>query len=313
MKSGRADVSLIVCTRDRPEKLTACLASIDKAARHAPGIAVECIVVDNGSSASARKIVDVQTARCACTVIFSEEPIQGLSRARNRGIQSASGSIVAFTDDDCRLDPDFFTALVRVHEHIPGPALVGGMVTLGDPDDAEFSLREGNEWERFRPGHVPGGFLIGANLSMSMSTIERIGGFDERLGAGSSLRSAEDTDYLIRAALLDVPIHYCPLMKVAHHHGRSTRAEVLGLHRSYSLGNGALYAKHWKNAPWLIRQLRWTVRACVRETLTGRQFDQRNQLSHFSVLRGNLAGMARFSRLAQRCVPEVAEPSALSK
>jgi GT2 family glycosyltransferase len=128
----------------------------------------------------------------------------------------------------------------------------------------------------------------------------RIGRFDERFGAGSPLRSAEDTDYIIRANQLGIPIEYVPDMTVQHFHGRTTRDEIEQLHRNYSLGNGGLCLKHAFKAPWLLRHFCWTMRSAWRELFGGYRFDPEVSLSHLPIVLMNLVGAAKFAFVAIR-------------
>jgi len=65
-----------------------------------------------------------------------------------------------------------------------------------------FTIKRSRVRERLTPDIHPGGFVLGCNMTMHRDVAARIGDFDERFGAGGPLRSAEDTDYLVRAVLL---------------------------------------------------------------------------------------------------------------
>lgn len=294
------DISMIVCTRERPAALAHCLASIRAAAAAAPQIEVELILVDNSASASAAPVLAAMGAQANLRARQVHEPVQGLARARNAALQAARADILAFTDDDCRLAPDYFAGLIRAFEEAGGPAVMGGRVTLGDPRDFEYTVRPGEQAERFHDGLVPGGFLLGCNMAFDRTAFAQIGLFDTRFGAGGLFRSAEDTDYVVRAYEAGVPVIYAPHFAVSHHHGRATRAAIKAVHADYNFGNGALLAKHLHSSPWMRRQFGWLVRACVREAMTGRRFDPALGLSHFPVLATMLAGMRRYWALQRR-------------
>src|SRR5439155_19761926 len=57
---------------------------------------------------------------------------QGLSVARNVGLQAATGSIVAYTDSDCFADRDWLTHLVHQFERTSAAAVGGPTLTPED-------------------------------------------------------------------------------------------------------------------------------------------------------------------------------------
>ena len=134
-------------------------------------------------------------------------------------------------------------------------------------------------------------------MTMQREVALRIGAFDERFGAGAPLRSAEDTDYLVRAYRLGIPVEYVPDMAVFHHHGRRARTTIETLHRNYSFGNGALCVKHIRTAPWLLRHFCWTLRSACAEIFGGPRFDPVLHLSHWPIALMNLLGALKFLRL----------------
>lgn len=288
------DVTLIVCTRERPAAIANCLASVAEVAAEAPQIRIELILVDNSPGGGAAPVFEAMEAPPHLAPRFVHEPMQGLARARNAALRAARGAIMACTDDDCRLQHGYFEGLVTAFAQQPGPAVMGGLVELGDARDIEYTVRHGDSHERFHRRLVPGGFLLGCNLAFNRAAFEQIGLFDPRFGAGGVFRSAEDTDYLIRAYEAGVPVIYSPGFAVSHFHGRSTRAAIQAVHADYNFGNGALLAKHMRSSPWLGRQFGWLVRGCLREFVTGRRFDTKLGLSHYPVLAATLAGMRRY-------------------
>ena len=255
-------VSLIVASRNRANDLRRCLASIECAAAHADNC--EIIVVDNGSVDETPAVIRQFCRGDRMPFRHCHEPRQGLSRARNLGLKNATGTIIAFTDDDCVLEEDFFAAMTAHWRDISEPALCGGRVELGNPNDQPFTIRTGDTIERFERSVHPAGFVQGCNFAFNRGVLDMVGEFDERLGAGSSFRAGEDTDYLIRADRAGARIEYTPAIVVHHHHGRSRLEEVRELNRSYALGNGALYAKHWHERQWLLKNFSWDLKCFAR-------------------------------------------------
>jgi len=243
--SERPDVSLLICTRDRSASLAATLASIVRAAAAAPALAVEVIVVDNGSRDDTPRRLDAWQPPFPVHRLREARP--GLARARNRGLAAARGRIVAMTDDDCVLHTDYFVALAGVFAGLAAPVIVGGRILLGDPADLPVTVKLEDHPMTCPPGHFPGGFVMGANLAFTADVPRRVGGFDDRFGAGAPFVAAEDTDFLFRAMRCGIALHYDHRFVVDHHHGRRHRDEETRLLAGYGFGDGALYAKHWRD------------------------------------------------------------------
>jgi glycosyltransferase involved in cell wall biosynthesis len=289
--------SFIVCTRNRTVAVQACIRSIEAACLSHPTFATELVVVDNGSTDDTAQVLARLAASAALPVTIVSEPRRGLAAARNAGVEHARGRIFVFTDDDCTVDRSYLRDLERHYRSGERLMIRGGSVDLGDPDDLPFTIKRSSSRERLTPWVHPGGFVLGCNMTMHREVAARVGPFDERFGTGGALRSAEDTDYLVRAFLLGIPVEYVPDMTVLHRHGRNSRRAVKALHRSYSLGNGGLCLKHLRDAPWLLRHSVWTVRDAFRELWGGPHFHEELRLSHWPIVFMNLFGAAKFAAL----------------
>jgi glycosyltransferase involved in cell wall biosynthesis len=293
----RPQVSFIVCTRDRLAVLEACIDSIRAACRAHPAFAAELVVVDNGSRDGTAKHLSATAATSDIALSAVSEPRPGLAAARNAGVARARGRVLVFVDDDCRLDRNYLVDLERHYASGDKWLIRGGRVELGDARDLPFTIKRCDKSERLTPAVHPGGFVLGCNMTMHRDVAARIGPFDERFGAGGALRSAEDTDYLVRAMLAGMTVEYVPDMTIFHHHGRRDRMAIDRLHRDYHFGNGALCLKHLRRAPWLLRHFYWAARSAMREFAGGPRFEQELRLSHWPIVAMNLAGAAKFMAL----------------
>ncbi|TGQ12198.1 MULTISPECIES: glycosyltransferase [unclassified Mesorhizobium] len=293
----RPPVSFIVCTRDRLDVLEACIDSIRAACRAHPAFAAELVVVDNGSrdGTASYLLAAAATSDIPLTAISEARP--GLAAARNAGLAQARGGVLVFVDDDCRLDRNYLADLERHYASGEKWLIRGGRVEIGDALDLPFTIKRCDQREVLTHAVHPGGFVLGCNMTMHRDVAARIGPFDERFGAGGALRSAEDTDYLVRAMLAGMAVEYVPDMTIFHYHGRRDRMAIDRLHRDYHFGNGALCLKHLRRAPWLLRHFYWAVRAAMRELVGGPRFDQDLKLSHWPIVLMNLAGAAKFMAL----------------
>ncbi|MEZ2131103.1 MULTISPECIES: glycosyltransferase family 2 protein [unclassified Sinorhizobium] len=297
-------ISFIVCTRDRAEALEACIRSIESACRSHAAITSELVVVDNGSTDNTPECLANLAATADITMVLVTEARPGLAVARNTGLQQARGQILVFIDDDCEIDGNYLNDLEQHYARGERLVLRGGRVELGNARDLPFTVKLSpvSEWLTRRVH--PGGFVLGCNMTMHREVAALVGAFDERLGAGAPMHSAEDTDYVLRAFQLGVPVEYVPNMTVYHHHGRRTQQAIEKLHRSYSFGNGGLYVKHARNAAWLLRHFYWTVRSACMEPFGGPKFNPEVGLSHWPIVFMNLLGAIKFAGLLVSKRPE---------
>lgn len=289
--------SFIVCTRNRAGALEACIKSIQIACQSHAVCPAELVVVDNGSTDDSLERVArlAERSNLAITIVYEARP--GLSAARNAGLERACGQVLIFIDDDCEVHRNYLRDLDR-HYATGEPCVRGGRVELGNSEDLPFTIKRLPTRERLERIMPPGGFVLGCNMTMTREVAIKVGRFDERFGVGGPLRSAEDTDYLVRAFLLGIPVEYVPDMTVFHHHGRGLRREVDALHRNYSFGNGGLYLKHIRHAPWLLRHFYWAMKSACRELVGGPPFDPELRLSHWPIVFMNLLGAAQYVRLS---------------
>ena len=234
-------VSVIVATRNRCAPLAETLEAMTRLVVP-PALAWELIIVDNGSTDDTPALLDRYRARLPLRAVV--EPVAGLSVARNAGLHVARGEVIAFTDDDCVVDPHWLTALWNEFASDPELAALGGRVELYDPRDWPITIRTSRVRERFVSPLQLSTLIAGCNMAFTRRTIELVGTFDTTLGAGTRVGGAEDMDFLYRAFRRALKIVYVPEVLVYHHHGRRTAAQVARLRRNYTLGRGALLCKY---------------------------------------------------------------------
>jgi GT2 family glycosyltransferase len=267
---SNSSISLVICTRDRAVQLARSLKSVASLCCSVPW---ELIVVDNGSSDETSSVLADFGRSYSGTLRVLREPRLGLARARNRGLEFASGGIVVFTDDDCYPAPDY---LARVHTcFVEEPALgfLGGQIRLYDPADLPMTILVAQERREFRPpSFIRPGDIQGANMAFRREALEEIGGFDVRLGPGTPY-VADDIDAIVRLSASGWLGAYDPRPLVYHHHGRKSRSDVKSLLRSYQRGAGAYYVKCLSNPRTRSACTRWIVRrAFTRPRYAVREF-----------------------------------------
>ncbi len=117
-------ISVVTPTYHRPAPLARALASL-MAQRGFDDLAIELIVVDNSSDASARAGVEAAAAASPFPLTYLSEPRPGVANARNAGVAAASGRWVAFLDDDEEADPLWLASLARVARATAADAVFG--------------------------------------------------------------------------------------------------------------------------------------------------------------------------------------------
>lgn len=231
-------VSLVISTRDRQQALARCLQALERAAMPR---AWEVVVVDNGSRDGTSAVIAAFRDRAPFRVVPVLEPQPGLSRARNRGVAAARGRIVAFTDDDCYIAPDYPERLQAAFRD-PALGYLTGRVVRHDPRLAHTAVNERPRAYELPPhGYVRTGRVLGANMAFRREVLEAIGGFDPDFGSGTGF-PAEDCEAAARASAAGWAGRYLPDVVVRHDHGRSP-AEADATRAAYDLGRGAYHMK----------------------------------------------------------------------
>jgi glycosyltransferase involved in cell wall biosynthesis len=244
------DVSVVICTRDRPRLLAGCLESLQRI-DPPPG---EVLVVDNAPSSA--ETADVASAH---RVRYVVEPKVGLNRARNRGWETATGAVVAYVDDDARANRWLATALAQTFV-APEVGAVTGLVLPAElasyPQVAfervEGGMGKGFERQVFHGKTAPVGLEsfrlgVGTNMAFRREVLGAIGGFDERIGVGTVTRGACDLDALDRVLSAGYAIVYEPRALVRHIHRRDRRG-LIGQMRDYGTSFAALLEARGRRA-----------------------------------------------------------------
>lgn len=203
------DITVLVCTYNRCELLRAALDSI-AASRLAEGTEWEVLVVDNNSADATPEVVRAVASRYPGLFRYIREPQQGKSFALNRGIREARGEILAFTDDDVTVERDWLARLTSVLIADPSWAGSGGSVVALWPGPkprwlGELDRRMGDGWDGISVSYRQSalerelGQLIGANMALRKSVVQRLGGFRTDVGPkGSGPGVCDDTEMFQR-------------------------------------------------------------------------------------------------------------------
>lgn len=200
-------ISVIVPFRNEEVYLEKCLQSLRR--QDFPREAYEILVVDNGSGDRSGEIVSRYPDIC----LFREDR-KGSYRARNRALETAQGEIIAFTDADCEVSPDWLSQIDK------GMAEKNAAILLGYrsfPLGVSWPLRVFEAYENAKAEYVlnhgdPASFFAFTNnMAVRRDLFSQIGVFQ-------TWDRAADTEFLHRC-LKEVPeakIVFLPDMKVFH-------------------------------------------------------------------------------------------------
>ncbi len=211
----------------------------------------ELIVVGQGPDEAALRAATEEAAPGDPRVRYLHLEAKGRSRALNAGMRASGGEIIANTDDDCEADPHWLEELDARLRAEPGTGAVGGaLVAPSGPWHAwSFCPAVTPPEVLYDPvvsgRQAPAGWdWIGANIAIRREVQERVGAFDECLGAGTPFPAAEDLDYKLRMEALGIRVRTTPAAIVHHSCGRRTGLRARMAHaRAYCLGNGGFAGK----------------------------------------------------------------------
>jgi GT2 family glycosyltransferase len=241
------DISVIVCTRDRPDTIGQAIESIAQC--DYPSFDIH--IMDQSTTDATQRIIATLTPRYSerCAIVYHHLDRAGLSRAYNLGMKATQGEIMAFTDDDVIVPPDWLTQIKEAMDADPKAGLLYGQVLV--PKSLKDSVKQGiivpalpiPRRERLGEGLGFKVFGMGANMAIRRSILQKVGGFDEALGGGAPLRSSQDFDFAYRVFRAGHVILLEPLVRVDHY-GTRTREQWPITMKNYGIGDGAFYWKH---------------------------------------------------------------------
>lgn len=197
------EISLIIPARNSEWSLAACLEAASKLLKTKK--LKEIILVDDGSTDSSEKIVSSYPVR------FLRNKGAGISAARNTGSAAATTELLWFIDADCIVEETTLEKLIAALNEREVAAVGGGYLNA-NKDSALANLIQ-EEFE-FRYGKMQeeSSYLTGCNLLFRKSVLEKLGGFDERLGA------TEDGDLSFRAVASGYSLKFVKNSRVRHFH-----------------------------------------------------------------------------------------------
>lgn len=229
-------LSIVVLTYNRRALLRDCLETL--IAQADPEMQMEILVVDDGSTDGTGDLVR-ELRKSHPRIRYCPQPHGGIAAARNRGIVSATGTLVAIVADDYLLATDYARTVVSFFRDHPDAQVVRFKLVAADDrfmsrvghayQEASVQRRLVDGWEfsgyremwrllrveeKLTTKH---GLEAAGAAAFRREVFDRVGLFDE------SFARAEDSDFTVRLRTAGIPIHYCPFHLVRHRYDSSLR------------------------------------------------------------------------------------------
>lgn len=214
--------SIVIATYNRAADLRETLASL---ARLQPDGPWEVIVVDNNSPDDTRGVVEEAARSFPVDLRYLFEGQQGRSPALNAGIRIARGSIIATTDDDVRVPPDWLNTAAEGLSRLECDYVGGRVMPIwGGPRPAWLPNHGGKQWAVIalldygaEPIEFGTRVPLGVNMAFARDSFDKAGLFDPDTGRkAGTLLGQEVREWCIRARRAGVRGFYVPEMVLEH-------------------------------------------------------------------------------------------------
>ena len=217
-------LTVIICTYNRAKYIEPLLESI--AVNDLPKSEYEIVLVDNNCTDNTREICETfAEAHPDVQFRYTNEPEQGLSAARNKGIKEAKGDILVYIDDDAVVDTHYLRDYVEWFAAHPETMACGGPIEpLYETQEPKWMspytkalltawMNYGDKVREYPKGRYPGG----GNAAYRKEVFEKVGLFNTALGRkGGNLMGSEEKDIFDKMHALHMQVLYLPT-PVLHH------------------------------------------------------------------------------------------------
>ncbi len=233
---------------------------------------VEYLLVDNNSTDQSFELIQAAATAKETPIslhALQEDQIQSSYAARNRGIQAAQGQIIAFTDMDCRPEPQWLTDLIQPFQNENLAIVAGEILALpGDTVLEQYAQRQETLSQKHTLAHSFCPYGQTANLAIRRTAFEQVGLFRPHLTTGGDAdicwRIQQKTPYQLQFAATAIVKHrhrssLDELRRQWYRYGRSNRY----LHQLH----GVPLMKPLRTQDYFSRWGRWLLKELPRETL----------------------------------------------
>ncbi len=237
------ELSIVISTYNNANSLVRTIDSVAK--QDADRSLWECVVVNNASTDDTKSKVESLIQKYNnINLRLVDEPQQGLSFARNRGIAESKGNFIAFIDDDETINTGFVSAYIDLFLNHGAFAAAGAVKACYDSGRPRWMSKF---TEQMIANPIDLGDSIttitsnitpaGGNMAFNREIFTLYGGFDTELGRkGRELLGGEENDIFERIRSLGERVYYVPNAVVYHHIGNHKLTKEYFEKLSYGVG-----------------------------------------------------------------------------
>lgn len=219
MKDKTMMLSVIICTYNRDKYIYNVMKSIVDGSLSADKY--EILAIDNNSTDGTKsEILRFMEDNPDVNVRYLFEPEQGLSCARNRGIEESSGDVLVYVDDDAKVNENYLKTYFDFFEANPDCKAAGGPIIpeyegYEEPEWMTYHLKRlltaylyfGDRQTEFPGKNYPGG----GNAAYRKELFDLVGKYNTSLGrTGSSLAGGEEKDIFRKMDSIGIKYYYLP-------------------------------------------------------------------------------------------------------
>lgn len=237
--------SVIICTYNRDKYLIETLNSLGS--QSLDKNMYEILIVDNNSTDSTGSVSDVFIKEHPnLDIHYIKELNQGISYARNRGIEESKGEFIVFIDDDETVDVSYLKQLDGYLKDYPKAELCATPVyPVYETERPKWMSRfiarlftgeyyKGNKVRILSAKDFPGT----GHAVLKKELFDKYGNFNTDLGRkGNSLMGAEDKDMFLRLIANNIICYYFPDIPIYHHIPGNKLTDDFFQRITYSLGD----------------------------------------------------------------------------
>ncbi|RQH24252.1 glycosyltransferase [Okeania hirsuta] len=228
-----------------------------------PADQVEYLLVDNNSGDQSKSLIEAAAQSSQITIcLVTENQIQSSYAARNAGIRAASSDIFAFTDGDCRPQPQWLENLIQPFSDSNIGIVVGEILALpGDSLLEKYADKQDTLSQKHTLANSFCPYGQTANLAIRKQAFVEVGLFRPYLTTGGDAdicwRILRETSYQFK---------FVENAVVKHRH-RSTWKDLQSQWRRYGKSNKYLHELHgidlmreFKTKEYFYRLSRWLLK-----------------------------------------------------